>query len=343
MPEYLSSGVYVEEVSGGIKPIEGVGTSTGAFVGRAVKGPVDKAMLITNATQFAAAFGGFHPDYHLAYAVNHFFAEGGTRCYVVRVFKPNDLPPEDNLSRVARSTPNNVLRVLATSPGEWGNKIFVQIGPPAFDPGNVDPALPNDPNPKKRFSITVKYQTTPNGPAVTVETFSQLSMEEFTAGLPNPFHVEAQINGVSKYIEVQDLSHVVTVIEPPANSPAEDPNHPLAHLTNLTGGDETMTLSANDFIGGEAEANGLHAFDVVDDINIVAIPDLMHPNIPVADARDATIAGFTYCQNRKDCFFVADPPNASSPQDVLAYKQGKAPFSGAAFNSTFGALYYPWI
>ena len=33
MPEYLSPGVYVEEVDTGAKPIEGVGTSTAAFVG----------------------------------------------------------------------------------------------------------------------------------------------------------------------------------------------------------------------------------------------------------------------------------------------------------------------
>ena len=33
MPEYLSPGVYVEEVDRGPKPIEGVGTAKAAFVG----------------------------------------------------------------------------------------------------------------------------------------------------------------------------------------------------------------------------------------------------------------------------------------------------------------------
>ena len=33
MPEYLSPGVYVEEVDRGPKPIEGVGTAMAAFVG----------------------------------------------------------------------------------------------------------------------------------------------------------------------------------------------------------------------------------------------------------------------------------------------------------------------
>ena len=33
MPTYLTPGVYVEEVSSGKKPIEGVGTAVAAFVG----------------------------------------------------------------------------------------------------------------------------------------------------------------------------------------------------------------------------------------------------------------------------------------------------------------------
>src|SRR5215210_7999262 len=97
MPEYLSPGVYVEEVSSGIKPIEGVGTSTGAFIGLAEKGPIGGAryddgashevgrpVLITNFGDFTRTFGGFISGVYLAYAVQQFFTEGGTRCYVTR-------------------------------------------------------------------------------------------------------------------------------------------------------------------------------------------------------------------------------------------------------------------
>ena len=34
MPQYLSPGVYVEEVPSAVKPIAGAGTSTAAFVGQ---------------------------------------------------------------------------------------------------------------------------------------------------------------------------------------------------------------------------------------------------------------------------------------------------------------------
>jgi hypothetical protein len=41
---YLSPGVYVEEVSSGSKPIEGVGTAVAAFVGLAERRPVRTAV-----------------------------------------------------------------------------------------------------------------------------------------------------------------------------------------------------------------------------------------------------------------------------------------------------------
>lgn len=75
MPEYLSPAVYIEEIPGA-KPIEGVGTSTGAFVGIAEKGPVNDPQLITNFSQFKNIFGGFLPNAYLAYAVQNFFYRG---------------------------------------------------------------------------------------------------------------------------------------------------------------------------------------------------------------------------------------------------------------------------
>ncbi len=131
MPEYLAPGVYVEEVSSGIKPIEGVGTSTGAFVGRARKGPINKPQLITNPTQFTTVFGGLHQDYYLGYGVANFFGEGGTRCYVVRVFKHSGGGTDPNRAKVTLA---GRLQVLALNEGEWGNNIFVEVQDKTDDP-----------------------------------------------------------------------------------------------------------------------------------------------------------------------------------------------------------------
>ena len=58
-PEYLSPGVYVEEVDRGAKPIEGVGTAMAAFVGFAEQGPINQPTFIPNWMEFVNTFGGF--------------------------------------------------------------------------------------------------------------------------------------------------------------------------------------------------------------------------------------------------------------------------------------------
>ncbi len=85
MPEYLSPGVYVEEVPGSSKPIEAVGTSTVGFVGECKKGPVNQPVFCPNWTTFTKNFGDFADSGHLAHAVYGFFNNGGARCFVLNV------------------------------------------------------------------------------------------------------------------------------------------------------------------------------------------------------------------------------------------------------------------
>ncbi|HMO55436.1 MAG TPA: hypothetical protein PJ994_13090, partial [Tepidiformaceae bacterium] len=82
---YLTPGVYVEEVDGGTKPIEGVGTAVAAFLGVAEKGPVGKATMIANWTQFVDTYGGMAPGAYLAHPVYGYFNNGGGLLYVGRV------------------------------------------------------------------------------------------------------------------------------------------------------------------------------------------------------------------------------------------------------------------
>src|SRR5882762_1282573 len=93
MPEYLSPGVYVEEITGA-QPIEGVSTSTTGFVGVTQKGPLDGLgpVLVTSYPEFERTFGGyFTPGFSgtgfnfLPHAVAGFFNNGGQRLYIKRV------------------------------------------------------------------------------------------------------------------------------------------------------------------------------------------------------------------------------------------------------------------
>jgi phage tail sheath protein FI len=141
MTTYLTPGVYMEEKSSGAKPIEGVSTSVAAFIGVAEKGPVGKAVFISNFAEFVKIFGGpikiikHQQEHYLYYAVRHFFTEGGTKCYVVRVFHYNDGESPD-LARASLDVDcqdidgTNVtdgLTVSALNEGEWGRHLKVRV------------------------------------------------------------------------------------------------------------------------------------------------------------------------------------------------------------------------
>jgi uncharacterized protein len=127
---YLSPGVYVEEVPSSIRPIAGVSTSTAAFVSVipdivqllakgdstatklvdfAITAPAKLPRLVTSWSEFAVAFGSLtgatataastatgaaqNANQHaLALAVYGFFNNGGSRAYVVRAATAAELP-----------------------------------------------------------------------------------------------------------------------------------------------------------------------------------------------------------------------------------------------------------
>jgi phage tail sheath protein FI len=91
MPEYLSPGVYVEEIDAGAKPIEGVSTSTAGMVGVTERGPESVPMLVTSFADFRRTYGGyldrstFADLWYLPHAVEGFFTNGGKRLFITRV------------------------------------------------------------------------------------------------------------------------------------------------------------------------------------------------------------------------------------------------------------------
>ena len=85
MPQYLAPGVYVKETPLGPPPIEGVSTSTAAFIGETERGPVTPT-LVTSLREYEHHFGGaFAEGKYLPHAARAYFENGGRRLYVVRV------------------------------------------------------------------------------------------------------------------------------------------------------------------------------------------------------------------------------------------------------------------
>src|SRR5438552_13960841 len=123
MPERLHPGVYVEEVSGGVRPIEGVSTSTAAFVGEAARGIPAFAQFVTGFPGYERAYGGHQPGEAglLAAAVEGFFAAGGKRAYVVRVLPADAVKGQADTvdARVTANPPLPALRFVAKGAGKW--------------------------------------------------------------------------------------------------------------------------------------------------------------------------------------------------------------------------------
>src|SRR6266571_1360917 len=89
MPVALTyPGVYIEEIPSGVRTIAGVATSITAFLGRAPRGPVTEATLITSYADYERQFGGLSLDSPMSFAVQDFFVNGGSQAIIVRLHKP---------------------------------------------------------------------------------------------------------------------------------------------------------------------------------------------------------------------------------------------------------------
>ncbi len=88
MPNYLTPGVYVEEVPSGTRSIQGVGTTTAAFVGRApaTDRRLNEAVPVNGWAQFVKEFAPpGTASTPLARAVYGYFENGGRRCFIVNI------------------------------------------------------------------------------------------------------------------------------------------------------------------------------------------------------------------------------------------------------------------
>jgi uncharacterized protein len=208
VPEYLSPGVYVEETSFRSKTIEGVATSTTGFVGLTRWGPVKydggpprvEPRLITSFTEFERVYGGLEKilaggerESYVGHAARAFFANGGKRLYVSRVFVPSGAS-----SGVSAATPlpvsNGNVSVSARWPGVAGSDVTVRVKAvrtprtvvpasgtsPARIPGIVEKCLIEVANPPKKANddITVASlsEYDPANPAAPVGPVSVITL-----------------------------------------------------------------------------------------------------------------------------------------------------------------------
>jgi phage tail sheath protein FI len=83
--EYLSPGVYVEEIPAGERSIAGVFTCTAVCVDAFERGPSNRAVVVRSVAEFEATFGGARLWSPASLGIRLFFENGGKETWVVRV------------------------------------------------------------------------------------------------------------------------------------------------------------------------------------------------------------------------------------------------------------------
>ena len=319
MPEYLSPGVYVEEIEIGGKPIEGVSTSTAGFLGPAERGP-EPPRLITGFEQFRRLYGGYLSNSFLAYGIEGFFSNGGKRCFVGRIVA------DDAVATVATV---DTITVAAIGPGAWGNRLAVRI-----DRGSLNSATTS------LFKLTVMYwaqmpptplvdptdptnATDPNRRTPTLlEVYDNLTDDPTSIN-----YYENRINPQSSLIRVARLG---------AGNPADQALTFLTDLAAAIPGSDGSALDLNDYRGriltfpdGTTARTGFEGFREIDEIAMVCVPD----HHSVANLTNDIVA---HCTQLHDRFAVL---HSNPATDTLASAGTLRPPQ----DTTFAAFYFPWI
>jgi phage tail sheath protein FI len=327
MPEYLRPGVYIEEIERGPRPIEGVPTSTAAFLGAAERGSI-QPRLVTSYKEYQRNFGGvFDPNAFLPYAVGGFFENGGKRLYVCRLVGQNATPA---------STDAGDFTITAAGPGSWGKRVWVTItdsttkGPSgnavgfriraAYFPAN---ATPHDP-------FTGNGPRTLPFPQVT-ENFDDLVTDEAS---PDFYGKRLNFIDLAKGPQNQGpvSSALITLVRknvPPSNSRPGNLNQLLSD-----NGIDDPVLGVMDYQGdpqgARTDPQGLAALllDPYRDVALVYAP---------AVGNDVLAKIIDHCETLRFRFAVIDcPKSLGDPGNV-------DPRTTMPTDTQYAAFYYPWI
>lgn len=378
MAQYLSPGVYVEEFDSGSKPMEGVGTSTAGFIGMAQRGPVEGVpQLVTNVSDFRRIYGDYlsqneFGDYRfLAYAVESFFTNGGSLCFVSRV-APSDAKCSQG---VVPSDSSPVLCLTAKNPGTWGDDIHITFSDSSkaktqileivdtadgkkycaknsagFHVGDI---IAYNDGKTISYNKVVKNQDNvlvfeKDYPDEIVDTnllpSKVISTCEFTMEVRYQDIIEVYENisfniTESNFIEkMTSKSDLITVSYKEVPAPEDGGIQPPMELlgtdsAEMSGGSNgsISSVSATDFIGTDNGAGRRTGIQSFVDNDVVSIIA-----VPGVTEPNVQLTLTAHCENLASRFAVLDiPRDAKKVQDVIAHRD--------IFDSDYAAMYHPWL
>jgi phage tail sheath protein FI len=326
MPSALTyPGVYVEETPSAVRTITGVPTSITAFVGRAWRGPLDEPTKVNSYADFERIFGGLWRSSTMSYAVQQFFANGGSQAIVVRVATRTG----GGAAASATIGLGGGNTLTAASPGTWGRNLSVAVSHKVKTPSDTN-----------LFNLTIIDDPDPANAADALKRGGSGATEQFLNVSRDP----ASPRFVTKILDQQ--SSLVRVTGVGANRPAEA----TVKAGAASGADGVGTTTANqaaaEVDGNAAAKTGIFALAKTDIFNLLCIPPLTTAananELPttVTDVPMATwTAAGTMCRERR-ALLIVDAPLAWTVA-TAAGNAGVGSFS--AVERSYAALYYPRI
>ena len=300
-------GVYVEEIPSGVRTITGVATATTAFVGRAMRGPVNDPVAVQGFADYERTFGPLWEPSMLGYAVQQYFLNGGGEALVVRLVN------EADTATITLPAGGDTLTLAAASPGAWGNGLLAAVDHDIADPGDTS-------------SFNLYVREVPPG-STDVAASEDIRNVSVTPDAPRY---------VGKVLE--DAALVRLSGDPPGDRPDASLTDPAGELVFTAGNDDGTdgdALEIGDYRGSEAGKTGIFALERADLFNLMCIPPFERETDVALDLWADALA---YCKRRRAMLLIDAPSDWSTGADAEA---GIADLADLGLLDHDAALYFP--
>lgn len=305
--QLLSSKITIEEEQPSLRGLPTLDTAVAGFVGITEKGPVGVATICNAMSDYSRIFGGWTVDStDMVAAVQGFFDNGGTQLYVVRatVYSSGATTAAKGTVTLVNGSAANTLRIDGKYPGTYAaNYKIVVTAPTSGDATGVE------------FNLEVRDASN-----LVVEIFPNLSMST-TAARYAPLVINDANTGSSRIFAVDLALSGSTSVRRPA----------YATSAFLAGGSNGLPSADIDYIGTDADSNGLYAFDVIDELTILAVPGVATTAVQVA------MASYAESHRNGQIFCVFDPPANNSATQIITYVQN------LGVQTEYAAIYWPQV
>lgn len=289
-----------------VPAINPAATAVTAFVGRTLRGPLDRPVKVDSFADFQRHFGGLWQPSMLSYAVAQFFERGGRSALIVRVA-------------------NGARSVSITLPGPAGPLRLRGLNPGTRE--CLRAAVDYDGIPEgndERFNLVLQRLEQPGTELIEdQEIFPRISVRS---------------DAERSVIEALGKSRLVRLEGSlPAARPAETARHDAApgtvYIASAADGDDGGEISDYDVIGSDEQGTGLAALiGCAERFGLLCIP-------PLARERDvglvAWLVAARLCRDRQALLLV-DPP-----RDWDSADQALASLRDWPLNSTDACMFYP--